>query len=119
MSRRQVGRRFVSSTSVPGRNAALGRIAHLHDELNGSDEVSQELEDEVLLLFFHLVEAILPAPDEHLLACETGARVRLYWIAPLERAMATNWKIRLTLVFRNDASRTRSRLLFFLLLSGC
>ena len=37
-------------------------ITYLHDELNGTNEVSEEFEDQVLLIFFHLIETELLSP---------------------------------------------------------
>ena len=64
-----------------GQNGPLWWAArtYLHDELDGADEVAQELENEVLLLLLHLIEAILPAPLGDLLGCETNTSVGLDW----------------------------------------
>ena len=50
---------------------------NLHDELNGTDEVSEELEDQVLLLLPHLIETVLLLAHGDLLLSETSARVGL------------------------------------------
>ena len=51
--------------------------AYLHDELNWTNEVSEELENHVLLLLLHLVKAILLAAKRNLRLSETSASVRL------------------------------------------
>lgn len=50
---------------------------YLHDELNGTNEVREELEDKVLLLLLHLVETVLAATRLDLRLSETHARVGL------------------------------------------
>ena len=50
---------------------------YLHDELDGSDKVGEELEDEVLLLLLHLVETVLLAAGGDLGVGQTGAGVGL------------------------------------------
>lgn len=47
----------------------------LHDELNRTDKVHEELEDQVLLLLLHLVETILLAAGDDLRLGKTGAGV--------------------------------------------
>jgi len=50
-------------------------LAYLHDKLDGTNEVTEELEDQVLLLFFHLIETVsLPARSNFLLV-QPHARV--------------------------------------------
>jgi hypothetical protein len=51
--------------------------AYLHDELNGTDEVREELENQVLLLLLHLVETELAAASLNLRLGETDAGVSL------------------------------------------
>jgi len=53
------------------------KFTHLHDELDGTDEETQELQDEVLLLFLHLVETVLFPSRCHIRARQTGARAGL------------------------------------------
>lgn len=72
----------------------------LHDELNRTDEVSEELEDQVLLLLPHLVETVLLATHGDLLLSETSARVGL------------------ELVLGDDPTGSRVVLLLLLLLFG-
>ena len=52
-------------------------MTYLHDELNGTDEETKELEQEVFLLLLHLVETIFPTTLEDLLGCKTNTRVGL------------------------------------------
>ena len=47
------------------------KLAYLHNELDGTDEETKELEEEILLLFLHLIETILLASLEDLLGSET------------------------------------------------
>jgi hypothetical protein len=45
-----------------------GRLTtHLHDKLNGADEEAEELENQVLLLLLHLIQAKLLAAVQHVL----------------------------------------------------
>ena len=53
----------------------MGKIAYLHNELDGSDEETKELENEILLLLLHLVETILLASLEDLLGSKTEAGI--------------------------------------------
>lgn len=55
-------------------------INYLHDELNGTNEVSQELEDQVLLLFLHLIHTVLLATCCDFGLCKTNASVGLQLI---------------------------------------
>lgn len=52
-------------------------ISYLHDELDRTDEETEELEDHVLLLLLHLVQAVLAATGDDLLLGKTDAGVRL------------------------------------------
>lgn len=47
----------------------------LHDELDRTDEVHEELQNHVLLLLLHLIETILLAAGDDLGLCQTSARV--------------------------------------------
>ena len=51
--------------------------AHLHDELNWTNEITKELEDQVLLVLLHLIEAEFLSPDDNFLRCQTVASVSL------------------------------------------
>lgn len=53
------------------------RQTYLHDELDGTNEETQELEQKVLLLLLHLVETELPAALQDLFARETNTGVSL------------------------------------------
>lgn len=70
----------------------------LHDELNGTNEETEELENVVLLLLLHLVETVLAAALDNLLRSETDTGVSLEH------------------VLGDDATATGSALLFLLLL---
>jgi hypothetical protein len=65
--------------------------------LNGTNEVSEELEDQVLLLLLHLVETVLLAALRHLLLSKTGAGVGLELIL---RHNATGGRVGLLLLLR-------------------
>ena len=48
---------------------------YLHDELNGTDKVHEELFDHVLLFLGHLIETVLFTTFDDLLRCQTLASV--------------------------------------------
>lgn len=50
---------------------------HLHDKLNGTDEETEKLENQVLLLLLHLVETVLAAAGHNLGLGETNPAVSL------------------------------------------
>jgi hypothetical protein len=53
------------------------QITYLHDELNGTDEEAEELENQVLLLLLHLVKTILATASGDFGLSQTNARVGL------------------------------------------
>lgn len=57
--------------------AAMGAGTNLHDELNGTDEVHEELENHVLLLLLHLVETVLSSSLLDFGRGKTDAGIRL------------------------------------------
>jgi hypothetical protein len=73
---------------------------YLHDKLNGANEVSQELEKQILLLFLHLVQTVLLATGVYFGFCKTNASIGL------------------ELVLWNDASTAWSGLLLVLIVLG-
>lgn len=48
------------------RHCTAERKTYLHDKLDGADKVTQKLEDQVFLFFFHLVEAEFLSPRDDL-----------------------------------------------------
>jgi hypothetical protein len=48
-------------------------MTYLHDELNGTNEVHEELQDQVLLLLLHLVQTVLLTALLNLRVGQTGA----------------------------------------------
>ena len=52
-------------------------LAHLHDELNWTDEITKELEDQVLLFLLHLIETEFLSPGDNFRRCQTMASVGL------------------------------------------
>lgn len=72
--------------------------AYLHDELNGTDEVREELENEVLLLLLHLVETELAAASLNFGLGKTDARVSLEHVLG-DSAAATGGSSLLLLLF--------------------
>lgn len=51
--------------------------AYLHDELDGTNEIHEELEDHVLLLLLHLIETELLSPGLNLGGGQTSPGVGL------------------------------------------
>ena len=55
----------------------LGDQTYLHDELDGPDEVPEKLENQVFLLFFHLVQTVLLSARGDFAFGETLAGIRV------------------------------------------
>ena len=77
MFKREVGKCFVSRRCCAETKHVQGFSTYLHDELNGADKETQELENHVLLLLLHLVETIFATALENLVGGETDAGVGL------------------------------------------
>ena len=92
--------RAQRSRAQEGRKLEEGRkrvpVAYLHNELNGTNKVAEELEKQVLLLFLHLIHTILLATGMDFGFCKTNACIGLQ------------------LVFWNDASSAWGSLLLVL-----
>src|ERR1700734_3413730 len=76
----------------------VGIKTYLHDELDRTDEISEELENQIFLLFLHLIHSVLLATEQDFMLSQTDTRVSL------------------KLVFWHDATLSRTFLLLFLLI---